>query len=63
MKTNLMHYLSSIYFVNQPLHIPGVFLAHHKEVYYIYTIGTIVLFNWLSVVRIGIVGYKYARNM
>ena len=32
-----MHYLSSVYFVNQPLHIPGVFIAHHQEVYCIYT--------------------------
>jgi len=40
-RTNLMHYLSSIYFVNQPLHVSGVFVAHHQEVYCIYTtIGT-----------------------
>jgi len=36
MKTNLMHYLSSVYFVNQPLHVSGIFVAHHQEVYYIY---------------------------
>jgi hypothetical protein len=36
MKTNLMHYLSSVYFVNQPLHVSYIFLAHHLEVYYIY---------------------------
>jgi hypothetical protein len=36
-KTNLMHYLSSIYLVNQPLHVPGVFVAHHQVVYCIYT--------------------------
>ena len=41
MKTNLMHYLSSVYFVSQPLHISGIFVAHHQEVYCIYTtIGT-----------------------
>jgi hypothetical protein len=32
-KTNLMHYLSSVYFVNQPLHVLGIFVAHHQEVY------------------------------
>ena len=31
-KTNLMHYLSSFYFVNQPLHVSGIFVAHHQEV-------------------------------
>jgi hypothetical protein len=33
MKTNLMHYLSSVYFVNQPLHVSDIFVAHHQEVY------------------------------
>jgi len=32
MKTNLMHHLSSVYFVNQPLHVSGVFVAYHQEV-------------------------------
>jgi len=32
METNLMHYLSSVYFVNQPLHVTGIFVAHHQEV-------------------------------
>jgi hypothetical protein len=27
-----MHYLSSIYFVHQPLHVSGIFSAHHQEV-------------------------------
>jgi len=35
-KTSLMHYLSSVYFVNQPLHVSGIFVAHHLEVYGIY---------------------------
>ena len=33
-KTNLMHYLALFYFVN--LHISGIFVAHHQEVYCIY---------------------------
>ena len=36
-KTNLMYYLFSVYFVNQPLHVSGIFVAHHQEVYCIYT--------------------------
>jgi len=40
-KTNLMHYLSSVYLVKQPLHVSGIFVAHHQEVRCIYTtIGT-----------------------
>ena len=30
MKTNLMHYLSSVYVVNQTLHVSGIFVAHHQ---------------------------------
>jgi hypothetical protein len=40
MKTNLMHCLSSAYFVNQLLHVSGIFVAHHQEVYCIYTTRT-----------------------
>jgi hypothetical protein len=32
-----MHCLSSIYFVSQPVHVSGIFVAHHQEVYCIYT--------------------------
>jgi len=36
-----MHYLSSVYFVSQPLCVSGIFEAHHQELYCIYTtIGT-----------------------
>ena len=31
MKTNLMHCLSSVYFVNQRLHVSGIFVARHQE--------------------------------
>ena len=36
MKTSLMHYISSVYFVSQSLHVSGISVAHHQEVYYIY---------------------------
>ena len=36
MKTNLMPYLSSVYFVSPPLHVSGISVAHHQEAYYIY---------------------------
>jgi len=32
-KTNLMHCLSSVYFVNQPLQVSGLFVAHHQDIY------------------------------
>jgi len=42
-KANLMHYLPSVYFVNQTLHVSGIFVAHHLEVYCTYTaIGTLL---------------------
>ena len=45
-KTNLRHYLSSFYFVNQPLHVSGIFVANHQEVYCVYkTIGTCCSFH------------------
>ena len=31
-----MHSSSSVYFVNQPLHVSGIFVAHHLEVYCVY---------------------------
>ena len=32
-----MQYLYSVYFVNQPPHVSGIFVAHHQKVYCIYT--------------------------
>jgi hypothetical protein len=31
-----MHYIPSIYFTNQPLHVLGMFIAHHQEVLIVY---------------------------
>jgi len=56
-----MHYSSSVYFVNQPLHVSDIVVAHHQEVYYIYIyiyihththtqqLVAVVLFSCLSV--------------
>ena len=44
-ETTLMHYLSSVYFVTQPLHVSGIFVAHHQQVYCIYTT------NWYPLIR------------
>ena len=33
-----MYHLSSVYFVSQPLHVSGIFVAHHQEVYCICTV-------------------------
>ena len=61
-----MHYFSSVYFVGQPLHVSGIFVAHNQEVYCIYTtIGGCCAFlvdclltelGWMMV-------YKHVRNM
>ena len=37
MKTDLMQCLPLVYFVNQSLHVSGISVAHHQEVYCIYT--------------------------
>jgi hypothetical protein len=31
-----MYYLSLIYFINQPVHVSSVFIAHHQEVFTVY---------------------------
>jgi hypothetical protein len=31
-----MQYISLIYFFKQPLHVSGVFIAHHQEVFTVY---------------------------
>jgi len=55
-----MHYLFSDYFVNKPLHVSGIFVAHYQEVYCIYTtIGTCCIYK----VYLLMMGYKFARNM
>jgi hypothetical protein len=36
MKINLMHYLSSIYYVSQPLRVSGVVIANHQEIFTVY---------------------------
>jgi hypothetical protein len=36
MQTNLVHYLPLIYFIIQPLHVSGVFIDHHQEVFTVY---------------------------
>jgi hypothetical protein len=62
-KTNLMQYLSSVYFVNQPLHVLGTFVAHHREIYCIYTTNGTCWIYTLYLLMILMMGYKYVRNM
>jgi hypothetical protein len=40
MKTKKLHYLSSICFVNQPLLVSGMFIAHYQEVFTVRTMIT-----------------------
>jgi hypothetical protein len=60
MKTNLMHYFFSVYFINKPLHVSGIFVAHHQEIYCIYTT---ICTRCIYTVYLLMMGYKYARNM
>jgi hypothetical protein len=53
MKTNLIHYLSLIYFVNQPLHVSGIPTAHHQEVF------TVHVQQLVHVIRSGDWQYSY----
>ena len=64
MKTNSMHYLSSVYFVNQPLRVSGIFVDHHQEVYCICTtICTYRAFQLAVVTRLlNIYIYIYIRT-
>jgi len=49
MKTNVMHYLSLVYFVIQPLHVSDIFVVHYQEVYCIRTTtGSVDLYSLLS---------------
>jgi hypothetical protein len=56
-----MHYLSSVYFIHQHLHVSDIFVAHHQEVYYIYiyTIGTCCGFQLTVCWPAGQVGFYY----
>jgi len=44
-KTNLMRYLSSVYFVNQCLHVSGILVVHRQKVYCIYIYIYICIYN------------------
>ena len=51
-KANLMHYLSPVYFVNQPVHVSGILVAQHQEVYcvYIYIYIYIYIYTYIHTV-------------
>ena len=44
MKTKLMYHLYSVYFVNEPLHVSGIFVAHYQGLYCVYIIGNFCAF-------------------
>jgi len=62
MTTNLMHYLSSVYFFSQPLHVSGMFVAHHQKVYCPLKSPTRTNYCIYRVYLL-MMDYKYARNM
>jgi hypothetical protein len=45
-----MHHLCTIYFVNQSLHVSGIFTAHHQEVFtvYIQQLVRVIRLRWLG---------------
>ena len=48
-----MHYLSSVYSVNQPLHVSGIFVVHHQEEYCLYTTtGTCYIYIYIYIYNI-----------
>ena len=45
-----MHNLSSVYFVIQPPHVSGIFVAPHRELYCVYTtIGTCYIYIYIYI--------------
>jgi hypothetical protein len=55
MKTNHMHYLSLIYFIKQPVHLSGMFIAHHPAVFTVYVqqlVRVVRLGDWLLPVNL-----------
>jgi hypothetical protein len=50
MKINHMLYFSLIYFVNQPLHVSGMIISHHKDVFTVYVL------QFVCVVRLTLCG-------
>jgi hypothetical protein len=54
MKTDQMHYLSLIYFVIQPPHVSGMFIAHHQELFTVYVqqLVRVIRLSWLAVGRV-----------
>jgi hypothetical protein len=44
--------LCLIYFVNQPLYISGMFIAHHQEVFTVYVQKLVRVIRWLAAGRV-----------
>jgi hypothetical protein len=76
MKTNQMHYLFFIYFVTQFLHVLGVFIVHHQEIFTVYAqqLVHVIRLSWLTAGRVRkslyiygeyllLMGNKHAQNM
>jgi hypothetical protein len=61
MKTNQMRYLSLIYFVSQPLHVSGMFSAHHQEIFTVY-VQQLVRVIRLSLLAAGRVGMESSMS-
>jgi hypothetical protein len=49
-----MYYLSLNYFANQPVHVSGMFIAHHQEVSteYVQQLVRVIRLTWLAAARV-----------
>jgi len=56
-----MHCLSSVYFVTQPLHVSGICVAHHQQVYRIY-IQELVKASWNVMAHAQKSDFVFRRN-
>ena len=48
-KTNLMQYLTSVYFLSQPLHVSGMFVARHQEFYCMYIYIYVYIYMYICI--------------
>ena len=58
-----MLYLSLVYFVSRPLHVSGISVAHHQEVYYIYIYNNWYVLCFLVDCLLSELGWKFPSQL
>jgi hypothetical protein len=69
-ETNLMHYLSSLYWVTTPLHVSGLLVAHHQEaamyicITLLHKTHLLIFYTYMTCVvqKIQVVKYSFMQN-